>query len=420
MVDSRRTFLTAVAGALTVAGLNMVDTSTNMENTTTKTTTENDDGNSISGTNAHRLYDVTAPGYGAVGDGKTNDASAVQSAVDDATEANGKVFFPPGSYRLQEQIDVQDGNVALEGPPSLGAELKAGPKMSGSVIDGLTSNSKPAEASNVTVRCLELNGKEGWSNRGYSPGQKAIRTKLGENWLVENCYIHDTPVTGVGLDSVRNDRYINNVLERCGTLDKETGGNGLGIGVGEVKGRCPTFAFGNTILDTSQHAIILEQTGGFKNTTDAVILGNIIDGARGGIVGELADHVTCLGNTTQNTREYGIYFRPLDSNRGCRFVTMLGNVIRHHGSHKHNQDKGLLVPSETDYAWALGNIVADSQIEVAANINMMNSTGREAAGKNNKPTSQEWNPHFRGGFVENTDDGTLWHLNSEGKFKKVY
>ncbi|SIR99721.1 Right handed beta helix region [Haladaptatus litoreus] len=378
------------------------------------------------GTNTHTnpYFDITHDDFGAQGDGTQDDSTAIQKAVDAASEVGGTVYFPPspGEYFLNNPIEVTAGNVTLKGSPAWGSILKAGPKLNQSMVDGLGKGGKSTNASHVIVKDLVFNGEDGWTDHAYRAAHKAIRTKKGAHWTIENCYIYDTRATGIGLDSVANDRYLHNRLEKCGTPGEETGSNGLGIGVGEAgeTARTPTYAIGNTIIDTSQHAIILEQTGGFEDTTNAVFIGNVIDGARGGIVGELADKITCLGNTVEHTDEYGLYFGPLDSQKGCRFVTMQGNVVRHHGSPEYNQRDGLLVAEETDYAWAQGNIVADSGIQVSANVNMVNSTGREAAGVGNKPSIDVWHPHFTGGFVENTDDGTLWHLNTRGEFRNVY
>lgn len=63
--------------------------------------------------NAQLVHSVKA--YGAVGDGTTNDLGAVQSAIAAADAAGGGVvFFPPGTYRVTNRIDVPYG-VSLVG-----------------------------------------------------------------------------------------------------------------------------------------------------------------------------------------------------------------------------------------------------------------------------------------------------------------
>lgn len=47
--------------------------------------------------------------FGAVGDGATDDAVAVQAAIDAAAEAGGgTVWFPPGEYALGGPLDMMD------------------------------------------------------------------------------------------------------------------------------------------------------------------------------------------------------------------------------------------------------------------------------------------------------------------------
>lgn len=372
-----------------------------------------------SGGGSANWFDVTEAKYGAAGDGTTDDQPAIQAAVDDASSVGGIVYFPYGEYLIESRISVQAGNVTLMGTPSWGSTIAAGASLSGSIIDGETGG-----ASHVVVRDLVLDGTDGWQNDTYAPRQKAIRTKLGSHWEVSNCYILNTAATGIGLDSVKNDRYLYNRLENCGTAGETQGSNGIGIGVGEVTGRCPTYCIGNTIINTAEYGIILEQTGDFLDTTDATIIGNMVDQARGGVVGELMRRVVCHGNITNQTGEYGIYFGPLDSSRGCRFASVKGNVVRNHNvTHNgvdYNQPHGIRIDDPTDYCWAHGNVPADSSVRIRGSLNIINGTGREAAGTGNPPTAGDWHPHFNGIFVQNSSDGTLWHLDLTGTFQQIY
>lgn len=63
-----------------------------------------------------RLYDdvQNVKNWGAVGDGVTNDAAAITSAIAAAATLGGVVVFPPGTYAVGSQIVVSD-NVHLHG-----------------------------------------------------------------------------------------------------------------------------------------------------------------------------------------------------------------------------------------------------------------------------------------------------------------
>lgn len=69
--------------------------------------------------------------YGATGDGETDDAAAIQSAIDAASTAAGSsggatVLFPHGSYLVSETLTVQTSNVNLMGLGTAGDTNLAG------------------------------------------------------------------------------------------------------------------------------------------------------------------------------------------------------------------------------------------------------------------------------------------------------
>jgi hypothetical protein len=102
---------------------------------------------------ANVLIDVKAAPYNATGNGTTNDAPAIQNAINAAAATGGTVWFPPGQYHLQTGL-VVNRRVTLEGPgwhpnnPAVGAWFRisvAGTKAltiqgdaaSGTVVRGL-------------------------------------------------------------------------------------------------------------------------------------------------------------------------------------------------------------------------------------------------------------------------------------------
>lgn len=79
------------------------------------------------------VYNVRA--YGAVGDGSTDDSTAIQDAIDAAvTAGGGTVFFPRGNYKITTEINLYS-HVSLKGSATgLDASVK------GSTITQVTTN----------------------------------------------------------------------------------------------------------------------------------------------------------------------------------------------------------------------------------------------------------------------------------------
>ena len=61
----------------------------------------------------HSQFNVKA--HGATGDGETDDKAAIQSAIDAAEVNGGIVFFPPGTYLITDELDIDSSNVSLVG-----------------------------------------------------------------------------------------------------------------------------------------------------------------------------------------------------------------------------------------------------------------------------------------------------------------
>jgi hypothetical protein len=62
--------------------------------------------------------------FGAVGDGSTDDTSAIQSAINNLGADGGQVWFPPGVYRVAGTLNVNSTGVHLSGSSRRGTTLK--------------------------------------------------------------------------------------------------------------------------------------------------------------------------------------------------------------------------------------------------------------------------------------------------------
>ena len=69
------------------------------------------------------VVNVKDPGYDAKGDGVTDDAGAIQDAIDAAAVNRGIVFLPPGTYRLTTGLTINTSGVSLVGSGALTTTL---------------------------------------------------------------------------------------------------------------------------------------------------------------------------------------------------------------------------------------------------------------------------------------------------------
>jgi hypothetical protein len=140
-------------------------------------------------------------GFGAKGDGSTDDTAAFQAALDQAHQAGGgRVFVPPGRYRIATHLIVPQ-NVTLEGifsaPPSTpwrndGADGVS--RLAGSVLLAVEGGGKPQGtpfiqlASNAALKGIAV----------FYPDQKEANPPVAYPWTVssslqgaDNCSIID-------------------------------------------------------------------------------------------------------------------------------------------------------------------------------------------------------------------------------------
>lgn len=103
-------------------------------------------------------YMPTVKSYGAKGDGKTDDTTAIQEAIND--NADGAVAFPPGTYLISDTIKINNRC----GLHFYGATVKAAKTMGTMFYTdswNFESNLKVISMIGDGSSCLDLNGKAG-------------------------------------------------------------------------------------------------------------------------------------------------------------------------------------------------------------------------------------------------------------------
>lgn len=82
---------------------------------------------------------VSVKDFGAAGDGLTVDTTAIQAAINRvAFLGGGVVYFPPGTYKLDQQLTVTTSGVSLVGAGQAATILQGPAGLSFSVCDGFT------------------------------------------------------------------------------------------------------------------------------------------------------------------------------------------------------------------------------------------------------------------------------------------
>lgn len=160
---------------------------------------------------AEKLFNVKSAEFGAVGDGVTNDTSAINAAIAAANAINtggsygATVYFPPGKYQVSTTLTTPYRNVTL-----LGSNGASDNTYKGASQIQITSTSVPmfdlgnAATSGVTFRDLTLRGSGG--------------TTLANHCIyatsASGCYFTNLMIDNFGGSAIRIDGGNDNVFHR--------------------------------------------------------------------------------------------------------------------------------------------------------------------------------------------------------------
>jgi hypothetical protein len=271
----------------------------------------------------------TVKDYGAVGDGLTDDTTAVQAALSDTAE--GMIVFPQGSYLCGNLTLNNRSNFIVEGQGAV--ILWDGTAGAGDQIGlQLTGTNQ-----NVTVRNMEFrgdnvaaNGHAGlWWKNGASVQQLTIR----------DCWIWQT---ARGVSGIRSSSgtWSGILIEGCYCQAQTGTGAGQGEGIYlESNATAPLGVriLGNQIDSCDQYSIHLARGIGFTvegNDLTKHRIGTASGVAHAAILVERCREVVIRGNKIQSHSDGAIHLVPV-SGTTTRNITIEGNLI---------QDAGTAVP----------------------------------------------------------------------------
>jgi hypothetical protein len=131
---------------------------------------------------------VSVKDFGAVGDGVTDDTTAIQNAISSIPSTGGEIFFPTGTYLFSSTINVNKP-ILICGTGSgstnnsnVGSVLKKAASLNG---NGIQLSAIGAKIQNITIQGVAGNGGDGIV-------------------LIESrCILEDVGVFGMGNDGVR-------------------------------------------------------------------------------------------------------------------------------------------------------------------------------------------------------------------------
>ena len=321
----------------------------------------------------HPLY-YSVKDYGAVGDGSTDDTTAVNAAITAAKTAGVKttVFFPAGTYRVG-LIDTCANmtNIDLVGPYTSGSPRPTSWTAQLKFKDGFSSQNMLNYHSNTncSIRYLSFNGNSA-SASGYGmiyseyctgciisgcqfidSDIEAFEINPGDNWLIENCTSDSCAQTFIVMGdpdshdiTFRNNRVYNSPGSGVPGFYLQSGAYRVNVLYNEVEycwdgvrlvGDCnDCLIHGNTFTNT-KNGVYCASTGSNYNTYS---YNTIVPGAfsTGNGIDIYEKRAFIIGNTISDWGGtwYPINIHPEADYVTCNYNTVSGsNVVNFEADH---------------------------------------------------------------------------------------
>jgi Pectate lyase superfamily protein len=255
--------------------------------------------------------------YGAVGNGSTNDRSAIQSAIDAAAALGGGIVTGPRATYLLGSAITPKSNVTLYLPGSTiktsftGAAIYgSGTAFDGFVVDGITFEGTVNTFPTVPTRTRSASGagmESAVSLDGDGrPGSTGATLK---NFIMKDCVVKNCSGLPILIRGVKGSvRIVNNTFQ-----------NNMDIG----------FTFCESVIFSHNYV--------YGSADNGVSL------SRG------CTRVVCVGNTFENCCYHGIWAAGFLADKGPQNVTIQGNIVRNVG------ESGVYVDMAAKYGSIVGN-----------------------------------------------------------------
>lgn len=278
---------------------------------------------------------VKDPDYGAVGDGSTDDAAAIQAAIDALTNG-GIVFFPPGIYYCGTKLDLDTDNVQLWGVGAGASVIK---------VTSATQVGLDIDADRVKVRFLSLQHTSSTASAGaairlsgggyaeienvtfYGGWYRNLECIDGFQFVLKNCFLFDHVHDGVWHGQTTNSDRGDSIVEGC-TIDTGSGG--------------------------ATNGVFWQSGGGFR------FIGNKVLGHVNGFLADIAAGVATQGihlkaNAFENFTGYGVRVKRASGTPTVGFVELIGNEFDGTGDGISLESAGVAIATVTANNIRVGN-----------------------------------------------------------------
>lgn len=376
---------------------------------------------------ADRFADVVnAKDYGATGDGATDDAAAINRAVDVlVSRGGGMLLFPEGTYIIGTPIKLRS-NVAYVG---LGWSSIIKQKAGVTAVNLFGEATPVAAQSNIIIRDLAIDGNR--ANCDFPADDadgNAIRCNQVSHSRFLNLYIHDTVFNAISLYNASNDNLVeNNRIEDVGKVGvppgaythcavfMEFGANrnaivhnrvqttrqyGIWIGARDadnydnrIEGNFVAGALsdgirigddvttnkayrpsviGNRVLSNGDLGIRIFHAGGADQVIDAIVIGNTVEANTNGGIYAVAGSLRALisGNICRSNGNYGI--------SGAGVDTMISGNISLNNTTGGVQVAGTRTVDQFNTIAALGYPYSSQEIRSGAKLTASVGSGSNA------------------------------------------
>lgn len=304
---------------------------------------------------------VSVKDFGATGDGVTNDAAAIQAALDSGAD---HIWVPDGNYKISTALTVNSGTT-IEGPGAAARITTTGTNKRLFVISGKTD---------VIIRGLFIEGNltsQGNPTVDGADGGDGVLIRNSQRVRVEGCTFKDIGLTTYTGSSCGIDIYISTDVEIHGNIFTGTGKSSVGADIGFAY-YCRRVKITDNWSTSEQNAFASGPAVGVNPTDNLhhVITGNIasrLDSstARSGIIASYASmpaYVLIANNIMENWPSNGIYVSAATIGTGeTAGIVISGNVIRYCGGNDQMPgiESGMYLSGRAGLT-CVGNIVAFS------------------------------------------------------------